>query len=363
LQVSGFESSIKRRASEADAGSRMKKIKRGYIFPSAAFTVPRNRIRSFIQSDKKPAVGDLIYGTIAQVVQHVSLENKEGRIHSMNEGTRAIFVLGNRYAPDYYEGVVPDEMPQYLDLLARSGVVGVVKNKNSMIKDPTKVKVSGYICDADGKVLNTRDFNLITPKSDKKIPNRARMILIIGTSMNCGKSVTAAACCWALSTMGHTVRGAKVTGTASLKDILLMEDSGASPVADFSFMGYPSTYLLDLPELLRIFNTLDLKYANSPKNYWVVELADGVLQRETAMLLRSKDVLSRVYKIIFNAADAFSAIGGLDVLKKEFDLVPDAISGICAGSPLAVQELRDYTDLPIFNSVQRNLNELASIIL
>ena len=248
-------------------------------------------------------------------------------------------------------------------MLARSGIVGLVKHKNSMIKDPTRVEVTGYVCDPDGTVLNTRNFNLITPKTDTKAPNRARMILVIGTAMNCGKSVTAAACCWALSTMGHTVRGAKVTGTASLKDILLMEDSGASPVADFSFMGYPSTYLLELPELLRIFNTLDLKYANSPKNYWVVELADGVLQRETAMLLRSPDVLSRVYRVIFNAADAFSAIGGLDVLKKEFGLVPDAISGICAGSPLAVRELRDYTDLPIFNSVQRDLNKLASIIL
>ena len=71
--------------------------------------------------------------------------------------------------------------------------------------------------------------------------------------------------------MGHTVRAAKITGTASLKDILLMEDNGASPVADFTYLGYPSTYMLDEPDLLHIFDTLDLKYANSPKNFWVVD--------------------------------------------------------------------------------------------
>lgn len=341
----------------------MKKIKNGYIFPSAAFTVPRSKIRYYNEIEKKPEVGDVIYGTISQVVQHVSLENKQGRIHAINEGTRAIFVLGNRYAPDYFEGYVPDEMPKQLHLLARSGVVGLVRHKNSMIKDPTQLKVLGYVCDSDGRPLNTREFNYIIPKRDTKTPNRARLILSIGTSMNCGKSMTAAACCWALSTMGHNVRAAKVTGTASLKDILLMEDNGAYPVADFSYMGYPSTYLLDKAELLHIFNSLDLKYANSPKNYWVVEVADGVLQRETAILLQSNEVLSRIHRLVFSARDAFSAIGALDVLKQEFNLVPDAISGICSSSPLGIKELQAFTNLPIFNSIQRDLNHLASILL
>jgi hypothetical protein len=341
----------------------MKKIKSGYILPSAALTVARSRINNYAQVDKVPEAGDLVYGRIAQLVQHMALENKEGRIHAINEGTRAIFVLGNRYAPDYYEGFVPDELPQQLDLLSRSGIVGRAANRSSMVKDPTQVKVLGYVCDSNGRVINTRSFDRIKPKSKEKSNNRARLILNIGTSMNSGKSTTAAACCWALSTMGHKVRGSKVTGTAGLKDILLMEDNGASPVADFSYMGYPSTYMLDESALLDIFNKLDLKFANSPRNFWVVEFADGILQRETAMLLRSDDVRSRIYRLIFNARDAFAAIGGLAILKQELDLVPDAISGICSSSPLGIRELQNYTDLPIFNSIQRDLERLASILL
>lgn len=341
----------------------MKKIKEGHLIPSAAYTVPRSKVYQYGQINHAPKAGDMVYGTIAYIGQHQTLENKQGRIHSINTGTRAIFVLGNRYAPDYYEGFVPEQLPGKLDLLARSGIVGVVKNKSALVADPTQVKILGYICNKSGEVINTRSFNCIKPKLNIKNPKRAKLILSIGTSMNSGKSTTAAACCWALSTMGHTVRGAKVTGTASLKDILLMEDNGAAPVADFTYMGFPSTYLLDLEELLHIFNSLDLRYANHAKNYWVVEFADGILQRETAMLLEEEDVRSRIHRLIFSAYDAFGAIGGLSILKERFDLVPDAISGVCSSSPLGQRELREHTDLPVFNSIKRDLNQLAGLLI
>ena len=69
------------------------------------------------------------------------MENVSGRIHMIHNGTRAIFVFGNRYAPDYYEGLVPTTMMEEVDLLARSGMIGIVQSKNSMIKDPTRVRI------------------------------------------------------------------------------------------------------------------------------------------------------------------------------------------------------------------------------
>ncbi|HIJ66026.1 MAG TPA: hypothetical protein HPP77_08750 [Candidatus Hydrogenedentes bacterium] len=341
----------------------MKRIKEGYLLPSAAFPVPRGKVCLYGEVDKPPGAGDLVCGTVTYLGQHVSLENKQGRIHAMHSGTRAVFVLGNRYAPDYYEGHVPDHLPAKLDLLSRSGIVGLVKNKSSLVGDPTQVRVHGYCCDGNGAVLNTRAFNCVRPKKKDKTPNRAKLILNIGTSMNSGKSTTAAACCWALNSMGYTVRGSKVTGTAGLKDILLMEDNGASPVADFTYLGYPSTYLADMADLLHIFNSLDLKYANSPRNFWVVEFADGILQRETAMLLETEEVRSRIHRLIFSAYDAFGAIGGLSILKERFGLFPDAISGICSSSPLGMRELKQYTELPIFNNVQRDLRQMADILI
>jgi hypothetical protein len=181
--------------------------------------------------------------------------------------------------------------------------------------------------------------------------------------MNSGKSMAAAACCWALTSLGYTVRAAKVTGTASLKDILNMNDAGAQYYADFTYVGYPSTYLLTERELLHVFNRLDLKYANNPKNYWVVEFADGIIQRETAILLNHPEVRGRIHRLIFCASDAFGAIGGLRVLKDRFGLEPHAISGVCSSSPLHIRELAEFTAIPVFNSAEADVQQLKALLV
>jgi len=342
----------------------MKRIKSAVVLPSAALCISRRQLHGYSRMDRPPKVGDLVYGTIRYLGFHSKLENKQGRLHVIDDGSRAVFVFGNRYAPDAFEGVVPDQLPHEADMLARSGIVGICKSKNSNIKDPTRLDIHGYVCDREGRVLNTRDFPIIKdPKTKKLRPDRAKLILVIGSSMNSGKSLTAASICWALSAMGHKVRGSKVTGTAGLKDILLMEDAGASPVADFTYFGYPSTYLLPEQEVLEVFGKLDLKYANNPRNFWVVEVADGVLQRETAMILGSAQVKSRIHKMVFASQDALGAIAGIGILKSRFALEPDAISGLCSASPLAIEELRGYTEIPVVSNTHRDLNQWSRIIL
>jgi hypothetical protein len=341
----------------------MNKIPEWYILPSAAYTIDRKQIKSYSFIDKQPEIGDVIYGKITRLGQHTELENKSGRIHRLNEGSTAIFVFGNRYAPDFYEGIIPTTMTTKVDLLARSGIVGQVQVKNFSVSEPTQVKILGYVSDANGKILNTRQYPLINPIQGQKKEERAKLILFIGTSMNSGKSTSATACCWALTTMGYNVRASKVTGTASLKDILHMQDAGASIVNDFTHFGFPSTYLLEEPELLKIFNDLDLKYANNSKNYWAVEFADGILQRETAILLKSEAVRSRIHRLVFAAHDTFGAIGGLNILKHEFGLVPDAISGVCSSSPLFLRELSAFTDIPVFNNMDCDLKQLSQLLI
>jgi len=340
----------------------MNLIKKGYILPSAALGLKVSAIRRVVPCDRPPEVGDVVYGTVTRIGHHSKLENRSGRIHLIHDGTKAVFVFGNRYAPDFFEGFVPEETVQDVDLLAQSGLVGIVRTKNSVVKDPTRVRLSGFVCDGDGRVLNTRAFPLVNPKRTRRKEPRARMILVCGTSMNSGKTMAAAACCWALSTMGHEVRACKVTGTASLKDILHMNDAGATLYADFTHLGYPSTYLLPETDVLRIFLHLDLKYANNPRNFWVVEFADGINQRETAMLLESQEVRSRIYRLVLCAGDAFGAVAAVRVLGERFGLVPDALSGVCSSSPLHIRELREFTDIPVFNSLEPDLSQLAALL-
>ncbi len=342
----------------------MPSIRPGFILPSAAYTINKAQIRNYETLDRAPQAGDVVYGRVSYIGNHSSLENKEGRIHMIDDGTRAVFVYGSRYAPDAFEGIVPDEDRREVDMLARSGVIGTMKEKNTATADPTKVQVLGYVVDDDGQVLNTRNFPLSLPKNPlDEGKKRAKMILHVGTSMNSGKSTSAIACCWALTVTGHAVRGSKVTGTSSLKDILHMQDAGAESISDFSHLGYPSTYMLDEPEVINIFRNLDARFANNPQKFWVVEFADGIIQRETAMLLRDDYVRSRIHKLIFSATDAFSALGGLRTLEEEFGLKADAVSGRCSSSPLMVRELRQRIDIPVFNNVIRDLKQLSEILL
>ena len=341
----------------------MKKIPTGIIVPSSALCIPKSSLAGYGTVDKSPAPGDVVFGTVKRIGHHSSLENVSGRIHTIHNGTKALFVYGNRYAPDHYEGIVPEEFSKEVDLLARSGVIGSVQTKNAMLKDPTRIRISGYLLDKNGEVVNTINHPKIKAISGKQKKGMAKMTLVVGTAMNSGKSRAAAACCRALHQMGYVVNGCKVTGTASLQDILHMNDAGAKDFADFTYLGYPSTYMLEMKELLEIFNTLDMKMGNNQKNFIVVEFADGINQRETAMLLESPEIVARFDQLIFCAADALGAVGGLHILKANFNLVPDAISGICSSSPLHVRELHSFTDAPVFNSADLKLDQMAEILL
>ncbi len=341
----------------------MKKIQQNCIIPSAAYSIPRNLIKLYCDIPEKiPEMGDLVYGEVSRLGFHTSLESVSARIHTIHDRTRAVFVFGNRYAPDHYEGFVPKTPVDSSDMLARGGIIGEMTCRNERISSPTKIRIMGYVCENDGKVINTRNHALIHPKKEERKGPGAKIILCIGTAMNSGKSYAAAACCYALSSMEKKVRAAKVTGTASLKDILLMEDCGAQHIADFSFFGFPSTYMLEKKDLLAIFRGIDLKYGNNPRNYLIIEFADGIFQRETAMLLQCEEVRSRIHKLLFCAADSAGVAGGLKVLKDSFGIKPDAISGLCSSSPLAIREIKSFTDIPIVKSMERDYKSINAII-
>lgn len=341
----------------------MEKIKSSCIISSSAFAVKKSAIRQYEPSNKSaPVVGDLVFGEVSELGHHRLIESESGRLHTLNVGTRIIFVFGNRYAPDQYEGIVPDSLQEFVELFSQGGVIGEVKTQNQLVGVTTKIKILGYVCDNEGKIINTTDYALISPKDNLRTKSRAKMILCIGTTMNSGKTHAAAASCYAISSMGRSVRAAKITGTASLKDILLMNDCGADYVADFTYFGYPSTYMMESNKLLDMFNAFDAKYGNNPKNYIVIEFADGIFQRETSMLLKMPEVQKRISKLVFCAPDSTAVFGGINALQDQFGLVPDAISGLCSSSPLAIREIQNFTNIPILQSMEKNYIKIFDII-
>ena len=105
--------------------------------------------------------------------------------------------------------------------------------------------------------------------------------------MDSGKTHTAMSLIVGLKRQGRRVAGLKLTGTACGRDTWSMADAGAGPVLNFVDGGYGSTYLVPPDQLLDLHRLL-LGHATASDAEWVVvEIADGLLQTETAALLRS----------------------------------------------------------------------------
>ena len=48
---------------------------------------------------------------------------------------------------------------------------------------------------------------------------------------------------------------------------------------------------------------------------------------------------------------------------KNLNLTPDALSGVCSSSPLHIRELKEFTDIPVFNSAEPDRDSLGKILL
>ncbi|MEM8922307.1 MAG: hypothetical protein AAGD35_02320 [Actinomycetota bacterium] len=340
------------------------------LIPSALYSLNPELMAGYVPGvdmpivERAPEVGDVHFAEVVEVGQHTELESKSGRIHQvLTPGYRFPVVFGNRYATDSYEARLPERPQRNVDLVARSGMAAVVHElARGRVGTPTTLRLLGPIVDPGGRPLNTIEHGLPADGASVTGYPRAPMILVVGTSMNAGKSTTAVAAGRALIAAGLRVRASKVTGTASLKEILNMADAGAVGVSDFTFLGYPATYLLSSETVVDIFNRLDRHEANNPEEVWVVELADGVLQRETAMLLSSPDVQNRIDRLVLCAADACGALGAIGELKERYGLAPDVISGIVGSSPLARAELSRLTDIAVCDARQADTTPFVNAL-
>jgi len=144
--------------------------------------------------------------------------------------------------------------------------------------------------------------------------------------MDAGKTHTVMSLIMGLRKQGLAVAGIKLTGTATGKDTWNMLDAGACIALDFVDGGFPSTYLFTLEELLQLYNLLVSRAAVEGASWVVVEIADGLLQRETAALLQHPGFTASVAAWVFAAGDPLAAAGGVGVLRN-WDIDPLAIRG------------------------------------
>jgi hypothetical protein len=93
----------------------------------------------------------------------------------------------------------------------------------------------------------------------------------------------------------------------------------------------------------------------------MIEVADGLLQPETRMLLESDEIRSRVRGFVVAGACSSSLLFATEYLRNRGHEVW-ATSGLITNSPLFVREFTDRSPIPVASS-RGSANRLARIIV
>ena len=153
----------------------------------------------------------------------------------------------------------------------------------------------------------------------------------------------------------------KLTGTCYTKDKDLVYDCGADVSIDFVDAGFPSTYMIEEEELLHLYQTLLDQLAPENPDYIVMEIADGLVQRETELLLRNKGFMDTIHKVVFSGGDSLAAFWGVSFLE-QLGYRPAVVSGRFTMSPLLIQEVQLRLDIPVLTLDELMSPEIESII-
>jgi len=342
---------------------RMRKQRARLRLASWAFTtrrVPQGAACTILTAAGSPRAGDLVLARVDAIGLHSCLHMVNGRRRHLFGGDEIVVVYANRYASNQFESVVPETIGP-CHLVAGGGIASRAISWHRRIwQGPTQITPLGLVGDTEERRLNVADFAL--PQVQIDAEHRPATIAVVGTSMDSGKTQTAVHLVRGLIAAGLRVGYAKVTGTGAGGDFWWLRDAGADPVLDFTDAGMPSTYLASPAEIENVLSVLTSNITNHGVDAMVLEIADGVLQQETAALLRSPLFARTAGGVLLAAQDSMSASAGANWLAREAPPLL-GVSGILTAAPLQIAETVAATSLPVHDRESLATPEVAIALL
>jgi hypothetical protein len=298
--------------------------------------------------------GDYVVAQVQDTRGHLcTLELPAGRMIEVMEGDLVVGAFGTRVAT--LEAVGDwrsiDDSGE-LNALTAAGLFGKNTSLSPFISSPMPLKYQGHVMRNDEKVtmrgslseIEITDFN--TP-----------VILIVGTSMSAGKTMSGRIIVHTLSQMGLNVVGAKLTGAARYRDMLSFKDAGASAVFDFVDAGLPSSavdedlYREALPYLLSLIS-------REKPDVLVAEAGASPLEPYNGSVAKEMIRDSVKFKLLC-AQDPYAVVG----VQQAFQRTPDLVSGGAANTEAAIALVEKLTGLPALNLVDpANRDKLGDIL-
>lgn len=285
--------------------------------------------------------GDLVLGRVMSIGSHRNIQLTTGRPSALFHDDLVVLACGARYAADQFEGVAEINATG-ADMLAGGGCLGRMVARNERIKPPTRIEPIGLLLRRDGKCMNLDDYALPEKTGQATLPT----ICVVGAGMNAGKTTATASLIYGLRQAGWSVAGIKGTGTGAYGDYNAYVDAGAVYVGDFTDVGMVSTYLEPQSRIVPGINRLLLEAQVEGCEVAVLEIADGIIQKETAALLSEPAICGRMAGFIYASGEALSATGGVQTLRA-LGIQPSALTGMISCSPLAAAEATEATGVEV----------------
>jgi hypothetical protein len=283
------------------------------------------------------------------------LELTSGRMATVNQGDVIVGALGHRKALRGYSGHLPESLRpgETIQILNIGGVLGICDSANPDVGAPFNCEVLGtvlsfpYLGERIGVPARAGTSTL---EDEPEIDTRGvPVIALAGTCMDSGKTAAACAIVSRLRHLGLNVAACKATGVSLRRDILAMEDAGASTSMIFSDFGIVTTTEKNGRQLTRALLT---GLAAKKPDVIILELGDGLLGAYgVGAILGDDDIRNALTAVVLCANDPVSAWGGVELLRKEFHIEPALVTGPATDNEVGVQQIDERTSLPAINAL------------
>jgi hypothetical protein len=261
----------------------------------------------------------------------VTVENPRGRRVKLMEGETVVGALGTRRATRELVGDWRDVDDGDLNVMTGGGVLGRVTSTSPFGRPPVDVEYEGHVV-ADGDVVRMADHGLTADA----VPHETPVVVVLGTSMSTGKTMSARVLVRVLVEEGYRVAACKLTGAGTYGDVLSMEVAGAAPIYDFVDAGLPTTVVPEGTYREAIEPVLDrLQGAD------VILAEIGASPLEPYNGMAALDLLAdRVAFTVLCASDPYAVVG----IEEACGCSPDLVTGIATNTTAGIDLLDQLTD-------------------
>ncbi len=296
--------------------------------------------------------GDYVVGEVLDASGYHAVELPDGRMMEVAEGDSIVGAFGARAATVEACGDWRAIDGSEFHALTPAGLFGKLTSKSPFIGNLMSLRYVGHVQRNAAKLTMS---NVLDPMEAHSLA--APVVLITGTSMSSGKTLSGRLIARLLARRGLRVVGAKLTGAARYRDVLSFKDAGAVEVFDFVDVGLPSTVTEPGEFKERLQRLLSLIAAERPD---VVVAEAGASPLEPYNGKTAIDLLGdRVRFNLLCASDPYAVLG----VAAAFERDPDLVAGGAANTTAGIDLVKSLSGLTAMNLLARASHERLEAML